>query len=197
MEHKNAQELLRYWQTLNGETTVPQQRHLKPAEMKNILPSVFVLQRYDAQHFTFRLAGTGYCALFGREFRTQNILALFQDHTRKYFGVLLDRVVGVPCAGIAQAQAETLSGETCSLEYLLLPLADADGRVNRILGTANVTSWGTASRFDRFAHQKLISMQVRDPSLPYSVDAPTEIPGKGSLAHVRSALAEEFGEARS
>lgn len=184
IEHNNALTLFRYWQNVRGEAAAPQQRNLRPSEMKDLLPGVFVLQRFDAHHFVFRLAGTGYCALFGREFRTQNILALFQGPARKYLSVLLDRVIGLPCGGVAQTRAETLSGDHCLLEYLFLPLADSDGRINRILGTANVTDWGTASHYDRFARQGLLSLQVLDPSF----SEPTPVQGEPAGGHPLKAL---------
>ncbi len=184
IEHKNALTLFRYWQNVRGEAAAPQQRNLRPSEMKDLLPGVFVLQRFDAHHFVFRLAGTGYCALFGREFRTQNILALFQGPARKYLSVLLDRVIALPCGGVAQTRAETLAGDHCLLEYLFLPLADSDGRINRILGTANVTDWGTASHYDRFARQGLLSLQVLDPAFA----EPTPVKGEPAPDHPLKAL---------
>ena len=186
IEHKNARTLLRYWQRVRRGAQAPQQRTLRPSEMKELLPNIFVLQRFDPHHFVFRLAGTGYCALFGREFRTQNLLALFQGPARKYLSVLLDRVVGLPCVGIGQARAETLSGDHCQLEYLFLPLADSDGRVNRLLGTANVTDWGTASVYDRFARQTLLSLQVLDPAQagPEPLDPGDADPTETAITHV-------------
>jgi hypothetical protein len=166
IEHSNARTLLRYWHEVRRDSPAPQQRLLKPSDMKDLLPSLFVLQRFDPDHFVFRLAGTGYCAMFGREFRTQNILALFQGPARKYLSVLLDRVISLPCIGVAQARAETLAADHCELEYLFLPLADADARINRIIGIVNVTDWGTASVYDRFARQNLLSLQVMDPAGP-------------------------------
>lgn len=166
MRHANAQALFDYWQSLRGEGQAPRQRALHPAQIKGALPNLFVLQRYDADHYVFRLAGTGYCALFGREFRSQNILGQLGGPARRYFSVLLDRVIAVPCGGLAEARAHTLNGQYCTLEYLLLPLADPDGRITRILGTVNVTDWGTSSVFDRFANQTLLSLQAFDPDEP-------------------------------
>jgi hypothetical protein len=163
IEHQNGQLLVSYWQRIRDGAPAPKQLLLHPAEIKKILPNVFVLQRFDAHHFVFRLAGTGYCAMFGREFRTQNILSLFQGPARRYLGVMLDRVVGLTCLGVAETRAETLSGDHCYLEYVFLPVADSDGRINRVLGTANVRDWGTASPYDRFARQSLLRMQVADP----------------------------------
>jgi len=164
IQHRNAQTLYRHWQRLRAGSPAPQQRALHPADIKEVLPQIFVLQRFDPDHYVFRLAGTGYCALFGREFRTQNILALFQGPARKYLSVFFDRVVSLPCGGIAETRAETLAGEHCLIEHVFLPIADSDNRINRILGIANVTDWGTASVFDRFARQTIFALKVLDPS---------------------------------
>lgn len=180
IEHKNGQLLVSYWQRVRNGAPAPKQLLLHPAEIKKILPNVFVLQRFDPHHFVFRLAGTGYCAMFGREFRTQNILSLFQGPARRYLGVMLDKVVGLTCIGVAETRAETLSGDHCYLEYVFLPVSDADGRVNRILGTANVRDWGTASGYDRFARQSLLRMQVADPGdLDNTPPAPLGPKGNG------------------
>lgn len=166
IQHPNAQTLYRYWQRLKGESPAPQQRALIPSDIKEVLPQLFVLQRFDPEHYVFRLAGTGYCTLFGREFRTQNMLALFQGPARKYLSVLLDRIVALPCGGVAETRAETLTGDHCLIEHVFLPIADRDNRITRILGIANVVDWGTASAFDRFARQSLFSLKVLDPSSP-------------------------------
>lgn len=168
IQHPNARALYAYWQDLRGDAAAPQQRTLTPAAIKDLLPHLFVLQRFDPQHFVFRLAGTGYCALFGREFRTQNILALFQGPARRYLGVLLDRIVSLPCGGVAETRAETLNGDHCLIEHVFLPIADSDNRITRLLGIANVVDWETASAFDRFARQTLFSLNVIDPSQPHT-----------------------------
>ena len=41
-------------------------------------PYTFILQRFDSEHAVFRLAGTEICHLFGREFRDQNFLNLWE-----------------------------------------------------------------------------------------------------------------------
>ena len=164
IQHHNAEKLYSYWQRLRGESPAPQQRALYPADIKELLPHLFVLQRFDHDHYVFRLAGTGYCALFGREFRTQNMLALFNGPARKYLRVMFDRIVALPCGGIAETRAETLSGDHCLIEHLFLPIADNDNRITRILGMANVVDWGTASVFDRFARQSLFALKVLDPT---------------------------------
>jgi len=164
IQHPNAQTLYRYWQRLKGEAPAPQQRALTPADIKEVLPQLFVLQRFDPEHYVYRLAGTGYCALFGREFRTQNMLALFQGPARKYLSVLLDRIVALPCGGVAETRAETLAGDHCLIEHVFLPIADSDNRITRILGIANVVDWETSNVYDRFARQTLFSLKVLDPS---------------------------------
>lgn len=164
IKHPNARALATYWQSLRGRANAPMQRDLRPADIKPVLPSMFVLQRFDASHFVFRLAGTGYCALFGREFRMQNILTIAEGPQRRYLSVMLDRVLDLPCIGVAQARLETLSGLDAEMEYLFLPLADSDGRINRILGSANIVDWGSASVYDRFARQSLTALQIKDPA---------------------------------
>jgi hypothetical protein len=178
IQHPNAQALYGCWQRLRGEASAPQQRALRPAEMKELLPYLFVLQRFDANHYVFRLAGTGYCTLFDREFRTQNMLTLFQGPARTYLRLLFDRIVSLPCGGIAEIRAETLADEHCLIEYVFLPIADSDNRVSRILGIASVTDWACASVFDRFARQTILSLKVLDPSAWQPVEpAPTPEPG--------------------
>ena len=162
MKHANSRAIVNYWQALRGRANAPMQRDLRPADIKTALPQLFVLQRFDADHFVFRLAGTGYCSLFGREFRMQNILSIAQGPQRRYLGLMLDRVLDLPCMGIADVRIETLSGLHAEMEYIFLPLADADGRINRLLGTANIVDWGSASVYDRFARQSLTALQIKD-----------------------------------
>jgi hypothetical protein len=94
------------------------------------------LQYFDSSHVVFRLAGTRICEIYGREFRDQNFLKMWDDSTQRGIQLLIDKVLSTETAGLIDYVAETFDRTRIHSEILLLPLRDEAGEVTRLLGCA-------------------------------------------------------------
>ncbi|WOF74391.1 PAS domain-containing protein [Parvibaculaceae bacterium PLY_AMNH_Bact1] len=134
MTHQTVQGLLDYWNELRGSRPAPKRSEIEPRDLKRVLPHVFILERNDRWTYRFRLAGTGLCNVYGMEFRRHNMAALWQDESQQEILKLLNDVTGTGAIGLVEYTAETPDNRQLSLEMVLLPLAQDNGAVTRVLG---------------------------------------------------------------
>ena len=134
MTHQTVQGLLDYWNELRGSRTAPKRSEHEPRDLKRGLPHVCILERNDRWTDRFRLAGTGLCNVYGIEFRRHNMAALWQDESQQEILTLLNDVTGSGTIGLVEYTAETPDNRQLSLEMALLPLAQDNGAITRVLG---------------------------------------------------------------
>lgn len=136
MKHFLTRLLFRYWCSLSKDGELPSRRQVEPRLIKPVLPYTFILQRFDADHIVFRLAGTEICHLFGREFRDQNFLHLWQGREQRALRSLIQQMFEDDRAAVVNFVAETMDRAQYPGEIILLPMLDEDGQPSRILGAA-------------------------------------------------------------
>lgn len=134
MLHAHSKALYTYWDSRRNGAAVPRRVDIAPGEIGNLLSRLFILQRADPDHHLFRLAGTGLCDLYRREFREQNFLSLWQGFDRDHMRALLEAAIRGPAPASALVEAATLDGAAITAEISLLPLNGSDGQTDRILG---------------------------------------------------------------
>ena len=136
MTHQTVQALLNYWNELRGDRPAPMRSEIEPRDIKNILPHVFILERNDRWTYRFRLAGTGLCTTYGMELRRHNMAALWKDDSQQKILSLLNDVTGSGIVGTIDYTAETPDNRQLSMQMILLPLAQDNGAITRVLGAA-------------------------------------------------------------
>lgn len=146
-----------YWNALRNGRHAPMRHEVNPAAMRPVLPSVLLLERLDGQHVVFRIAGTGFCAAFGREFRDHNFISVWDAMSRPRIRALLDSITDRGQAGLVRAIGTTLDRKEVDCEFMLLPLADKSGTFTRIIGTASITE-----NLQRLEWRKLVRVTVHE-----------------------------------
>lgn len=134
MRHMQTQSLLNYWRAMRGEQLAPAKTSIVPRDIKKHLAFTFLLKRESGDRFSFVLAGTGVCDLFGRELRGSSFIHLFADVSRDAATTSLVRTAHLSVPTVAVCLAETADGRPLNAEVLLLPYADARGETSYILG---------------------------------------------------------------
>lgn len=135
MRHKTSLELFAYWNRRRGERAEPSRLDIEPADIRTLLPDIFILQPDADGAFTFRLAGTGVCALFDRELKGEALDRLWlPDGVDAVLG-LAASVLDGSAPGVVEVWAESHAGRSVDMELLLLPLSDGAGGNRRILGS--------------------------------------------------------------
>lgn len=134
MRHETSLALLAYWQRQRGGRAVPLRADINPADIRSILPAIFILERRAEGGFAFRLAGTGICALFGRELKAAPLAALWQGESIDRATSLAAAVAETGRPAVLDAGGESRGGRQVTTEVALMPLASRAGRTDRVIG---------------------------------------------------------------
>ena len=164
MKHKTTKALFEYWNSIRSERIAPRRSEIEPREIKRLLPYVFILERSDKWSYRFRLAGTGLCNAYGMEFRRHNLLSMWQDECLENMTHLLNDVTSSATVGLVEYTAQTADERQVNMEMMLLPLAQENGEITRILGAAvpmNDLPWLGEPALPR---QWIDRMQLLDPA---------------------------------
>ncbi|OCW58815.1 PAS domain-containing protein [Hoeflea olei] len=138
MKHKHSLGLYEYWTAKRGARAAPNRTDIEPADIRQMLPHVFICD-LDAEHrLAFRLAGTALCALYGRELKGSSFSSLW----------LADGARNAARTGVAVATQTTPAvlsldglsngGRVAQAEMLLLPITGPSGRHDRLIGLVSV-----------------------------------------------------------
>ena len=134
MRHPHSQLLLDHWRFERGEALAPRKTDIVPRSIKDHLAFAFLLKREAGDKFTFSLAGTGLCDLFGQELRGQSFVHLWADASRNAARTALIRVGNLSVPTVASTVGETADLRPMPAEILLLPYADDRSETNWVLG---------------------------------------------------------------
>lgn len=134
MRNIHTQKLLDHWRYERGETLAPRKASIEPKAIKSHLAFAFLLKREAGDKFTFVLAGTGVCDLFGRELRGNSFVHLWAEQSRNAALTSLVRTSNLAVPTVALAVAETEDGRPMPGEIILLPYADERGETTYVLG---------------------------------------------------------------
>tara|TARA_R110002020_G_scaffold21450_6_gene72876 strand:- start:9972 stop:10598 length:627 start_codon:yes stop_codon:yes gene_type:complete len=138
MKHKNSLGLYDYWSAKRGARAAPNRTDIEPADIRGLLPHVFICDLNVHDQLNFRLAGTALCSLFCRELKGSSFGSLWlSDGARNAVRT------GAAVASRATPAALSLDGLTnggrvTQAEMLLLPLTGPTGEHDRLIGLVSV-----------------------------------------------------------
>ena len=136
MKNPANRDLFNYWNERRGHRIAPERGDIEPNAIRHVLGDSFFLTKDAAASFPFRLAGTRFCALFGRELKNESFFQLWAENDqltmRKLMAAVVDEKIGV----VAQTTGRTTDGAplAVNLELLLLPLLQRGPLDARVLG---------------------------------------------------------------
>jgi hypothetical protein len=163
MKHKTINALFDYWNATRAGRPAPLRKEIQPGDIKRILPHVFILEREDALTYRFRLAGTGLCGVYGMEFRNHNLLSMWQEDCHASLGHALADVTANANISIVEYTAATNDHREATFEMILLPLAQDNGAITRVLGAAVPVDEFPWIGDHLFARQWIDRLQILDP----------------------------------
>ncbi len=134
MRHPHTQSLLDHWRQTRGEQNAPRKSSIDPRDIKIHLPFAFLVRREAGDRFTFTLAGTGLCDVFGRELRGQSFVHLWAEASRSAVSTSLVRVSNLSVPTIAMSVGETADLKPMPAEILFLPYTSERGETDWVLG---------------------------------------------------------------
>ena len=174
MKHKTTQALFDYWNDVRAGRLAPLRSEIHPGDIRRILPHVFILERQDDEAYRFRLAGTGLCGTYGMEFRGHNLLTMWQDECHANLKQALAEVTGNANVAVVEYTAATNHHREVSFEMIMLPLAQDNGAITRVLGAAVPLDASPWIGDHLLARQWIDRMQILDPERMPRRERPVE-----------------------
>ncbi|HBM89968.1 MAG TPA: hypothetical protein DD437_15590, partial [Rhodobiaceae bacterium] len=135
---QTAQELTAYWHKLS-ETAggIPPRTAFDPIAIPSALPSVFLIERLDADTYRFRLLGTDF-AERGVSDLTGTLLKRSEVNAdRSPIFSVLDRALDTPCGLHILGVEQSEQGRQSLVEYVAFPLADEEGSSRFVVGSGS------------------------------------------------------------
>ena len=133
MAHSSTELLIDYWQARVCDGQAPTRASIDPMDFPTLLPQVFILGRHAPGEYSFRLVGGLVGDLHGRDLRGVGFASLWAQRARLPLQTEMERMRRRPAAARIAARVEA-SVHTLDLEIALMPLANAEGEVDRFLG---------------------------------------------------------------
>ena len=133
MAHSSTELLIDYWQARLSDGRAPARASINPVDFPTLLPQVFILGRHAPGDYRFRLVGGLVGDLHGRDLRGVGFSSLWAQRARLPLQTGLERLRRQPAA-LRLAVCMEAGGQTLDLEIALMPLANAQGEVDRFLG---------------------------------------------------------------
>jgi hypothetical protein len=187
MKHSTTRSLFSYWNTLRAGRMAPRRFEIEPGRIGDILPDTFILERYDAETFPYRLAGTRICERFGREYRGQNFL---NGWSPAHLAILRARLNTITVQGgvaLFTFEAESRTGKSVLCEMIVLPLVHMHAHADRFLGATSTLETPAWLGYDPLDHRRLLTDEIIWPDgRPQVAEAPDDrqLP---FLPHIRTA----------
>lgn len=134
MQQRTLQILYTYWNGLRGGRIAPARLEIDPSRIGAILPEIFLLERTDAATYTYRLAGTRLCELFGSELRGTNVLDGWPAPDRSALAGDLALTCERGAAIHLMLEASADADHRVQLEAAFLPLMHTESAIERVIG---------------------------------------------------------------
>ncbi len=137
------EELFAYWASLRDGARLPGRRHLDPAGIKRLLPTVSLIDvAHEPLEFRMRLAGTGLYGVYGREITGKRLSDIYNTSAADYWRVELGKVVSERRPAVGVHNLAWRGASHLSILWLRLPLASDGDEVDMILGLDAVVGMG-------------------------------------------------------
>ncbi|PHR24963.1 MAG: PAS domain-containing protein [Hoeflea sp.] len=134
MKHKNSFELFDYWTEKRGQRAAPSRTDIEPADIRTLLPHVFICDLVADGQLSFRLAGTALCALHGRELKGQLFSSLWLADGSRNAGRTGASVATGATPAVLSLDCLSSGGRVTQAEMLLLPITGPSGHNDRLIG---------------------------------------------------------------
>jgi hypothetical protein len=134
MKHASSHQVFEYWNERRGHRIAPERADIQPGPIRRALGDTFILAQDSQGAYCFRLAGTRSCALFCRELKGAEFVALWAEPERADMLELITAVSEESAGFIAGASGHNADGAVVDLELLLLPLGHRPRSQARLLG---------------------------------------------------------------
>lgn len=146
-----------YWLSLPKTEGVPLKRDLDPGAMRQFVANFVIVERHDARHFTWRLAGSAIRELSGVELTGEDALAARDDVQREKGIAAYNAQLDTPCGSWGVVMLRSASGNRVPTEVMVFPLRGDDGSLRFLANTVEASQRAMAPGRTVTVEMKLLS----------------------------------------
>ncbi len=132
--HPSSLELYSYWNARRGAKAAPYRSEIEPADIRDILADIFILDVEGPENYVWRLAGTRLCTLHCRELKGRNFLSDWTGDTAEPMRTLLRTVVEKNLVAVIEITGRNTRNQSIEMEMVLMPLHVEGSSQLRVLG---------------------------------------------------------------
>ena len=134
-----SRQLYNYWNEIRRNRIAPRRSDIEPSRIGGLLGKAFVLEQTSTYSFRYRIAGSQLCDAFAIEFRDTDFLAHFFLNDRLAFMRHLSLITDNGAVLVADIEASPENERRLRLpfEFVLMPLANPQDVIDRVLGIAS------------------------------------------------------------
>ena len=157
MQQRTLQILYAYWNGLRAGRIAPSRLEIDPSRIGAILPEIFLVERLATATYSYRLAGTRLCEIFGRELRGTNLLDGWSAADRAVLAQDLALTCEQGAATHFVMEGGAGNARRVQMETLLLPLMHAGDAIERVIGATSAIASPHWLGHDKLVEKRLLS----------------------------------------
>jgi hypothetical protein len=132
--HPSSLELYSYWNERRGARPAPYRSEIEPADIRDVLADIFILDVEGPDNYVWRLAGTRLCTLHCRELKGRSFLADWTGENAEPMRTLLRTVVEKNLVAVLEITGRNTRNQSIEMELVLMPLHVEGSNRMRVLG---------------------------------------------------------------
>lgn len=187
MQSHTTKVLYGYWNEVRNGRAAPRRFDIEPAQISEVLPDTFMLERVSQTVYRYRLAGTRLCDQFQSEFRGLDFLDGWSPEDSETLQRDLRVISEQGGVGLFTVEARNAGGQAVAFEVVVLPLVHTEGAIDRYLGSMSALDVPIWLGTERIIYKRLLKHEVIWPDgRPHAVieKGRTQTP---FMPHVRNA----------
>jgi hypothetical protein len=122
-----AVQLAEHWLEISGSNVLPRKRDLRPEGLGRMLANILIYEFVDRDLIRFRLAGSSFRVVHGRELTGTNFLDMMRTGNREAASRRMFGMLNHPCAILTVSTVQFVTGRTGEFLSFGLPLTDDTG----------------------------------------------------------------------
>ena len=173
---KEFEQFFAHWNALgkHERAGVPLKSVFKPMAMTSLLPDMGLMEYQGLDVLTARVVGTNLDSILGKNITNENLFSFFKEDEKPLYNSFYDNIATHPVGGVLTRNITDSSGTQISVQSIVLPMCDDDGRIiyvltlydTSIMNSALFTSFSKFHNFSGMSHAWLdIGFGVPDTSV--------------------------------
>ena len=126
--------VLEYWCAIRGNGLVPHRANVRPAALLPFLPNLVIVEYKDPDSLYFRLAGTSFMKMMGRELTGTDFFEIFEKGMRSTAQINFNVLRSLPCGLLIHEKILSQFQPLIMFEMLFLPMRTHQEGISQLIG---------------------------------------------------------------